>query len=1570
MEESAEKPAEQTAPTQASQKRRSPLRRAWRVTWIALTSLLLLVVALVGSLYIPGVLNAVAGWVLPSVEESTGMHIEVGDLRLRFPLRLSVSDALVTTPTVEGDTMLTLHRADATVRLLPLMRGRVKVSELTAESGMYQMGGRDSLYVRAELDTVAIGPVVAPFDFSKIDIDDARLHGANVTLVMGDSTSTTPPDTTATTPMLLTLRHASLEDVRFSMLMSNGAGATDTIGAAIDTYTLHDGQLLVADTIDLRARAMALRASSAIYGLQGAVPEPGLDMNSLQMSEIEIDLDSLQMHGSAMTVPLRRLHCRERSGLKLDASGTVVMDSTQVEARNFKLLTTYSTIHGDALMGLDSIAERCPVELNLWADVATEDVALAMPSLSVPLKALPRQVPLRLRAKLHGTLADLQIDSLGASMQRVFSLFGTGYVRDYTDPQKMVANVDMTGSIANSAPLDPYVKELGVKIPPLTLKAKASALRGNYAADIRGTTGSGRLALNGKYGGRAPNYEASVDLDSFPINAFMPDLGLGAVTASLRADGSGLDYRSPSTKVNLSMLLRRLNLAGRDPLTDISVDADYAQNRLNAQLHSGVDAADLDATLSAMLTRRETTWDLDASVRTLDLNLLALTDSMMNGSFDIASSGRIVGNADTIVATAAVRNLNWIQNGSLLMAPELTVDFTADPSQTDATLTNSDLQMHFNSPTPLNPLIDRFSRGADMLMSYLDKRMMLADTLQRELPQFTLDLTAGTNNLVSSFAAQQALKFQSLTMSLANDSVIHGDARLLNTFYGADIAIDTLKMDIGQRGDAITLHAYMDNRPGTFDEFAHVSLKGGMARNKALFYIEQRNIQDEIGYKLGVNFTVNDPEITVSFTPLDPIIAYKKWTFNEGNFVTVNPKTLHIDANLDADGEMGSCIEILSNHHHEHHTDGDEETEEHIEHTEAGNALAIKVHNFIIEDWLQLNPFSPDITGVISADVNLNYTDNDVSGNGTVNLRDITYGKERVGDFDLGLDLATNRSGVVNADVSLMVNGVKTITATGALNDSTKASPFLLDFSMIRLPLQVINPFLPQGMAKLSGMLNGKMEISGTITEPIFNGYINFDSAAVEVQMIGSSFRMSEEKVPVDSNLIHFNNYTIHGSNENPLYINGLVDMRRIAEPAIDLTMKARNMQVVNSKKRKGVDVYGKAFIDLDASYKAQGNITRINADLNVLPQTDVYYIVGTTTSEIGLQNTGDVVRFVNFSDTSAVAQADTIYDDSYITLITATLNVMQGSTVTVDLSSDGKNRAQIQGDGILNYSMSPSTPDGRLTGRFTINNGFARYSLPIVSEKKFDFTPGSYVAFNGELLNPQLNIEAVDEVKANVTREGENSRMVNFDVSVNVGGTLENMSVDFDMSTDDDATVQNELLSMSAEQRANQAMNLLLYGVYSGSSSSATANLSGNALYSFLTSQINSWAANSIKGVDLSFGMDQYSSTRDGQTSTATSYSYKVSKSLFNNRFKIVVGGNYSTDASSDENFSQNLVSDVSFEYLLNDAGSMYVRLFRHTGYESVLEGEITQTGAGFVLKRKLRTLSDIFRFNNSTGR
>jgi hypothetical protein len=337
------------------------------------------------------------------------------------------------------------------------------------------------------------------------------------------------------------------------------------------------------------------------------------------------------------------------------------------------------------------------------------------------------------------------------------------------------------------------------------------------------------------------------------------------------------------------------------------------------------------------------------------------------------------------------------------------------------------------------------------------------------------------------------------------------------------------------------------------------------------------------------------------------------------------------------------------------------------------------------------------------------------------------------------------------------------------------------------------------------------------------------------------------------------------------------------------------------------------------------------------------------------------MVKFVNFNDTTTVEKADTIAAQGMMMSLDARLTVSSGTTVGIDLSSSGKDRVQLQSSGTLNYNLD-YMGDERFTGRLDLSDGYARYNIPVMGEKMFNFNSGSYVVFNGDMMSPQLNISATDEIRASVT-SGSNSRMVNFDVGLGVTGTLTNMDVAFDLSCDDDITVANELKSMSAEQRANQAMNLLITGIYrSSDSQTSTSNVGTNALFSFIESQVNSWASSAIKGVDLSFGINQYDSSTDGTNSTSMSYCYRVSKSLFDDRFKIVVGGNYATDAEADENFAQNLIADISFEYLLNKTGTMYVKLFRHTGYESILEGEITQTGVGFVYKKKVQRLLDLF--------
>ena len=423
--------------------------------------------------------------------------------------------------------------------------------------------------------------------------------------------------------------------------------------------------------------------------------------------------------------------------------------------------------------------------------------------------------------------------------------------------------------------------------------------------------------------------------------------------------------------------------------------------------------------------------------------------------------------------------------------------------------------------------------------------------------------------------------------------------------------------------------------------------------------------------------------------------------------------------------------------------------------------------------------------------------------------------------------------------------------------------------------------------------------------------------------------------------------------------------MRSLSSPHLDLALKARNMQIVGTQKTRKSQVYGKAFIDLDAKARGSLQLLDIDAALELLPGTNVTYVMLDAISDITSRSNQDMVKFVNFNDTAAVAEADTVAAPSMLMNIDARLTVSTGTTVSVDLSADGKNKVQLQSAGTLNYTMD-YMDDQRFTGRLNLNGGFVRYSIPVMGEKMFSFNEGSYVVFNGDMMNPQLNIDATDNVRANVSQSGTNSRVVNFDVGLKVTGSLDEMNVVFDLACPDDITIANELKSMTPEQRANQAMNLLITGIYraGGTQTISSGNAGTNALFSFLESQLNSWASSAIKGVDLSFGINQYDKTVDGTNTTSMSYSYRVSKSLFDDRFKIVVGGNYATDAEADENFAQNLIADISFEYMLNKAGTMYVKLFRHTGYESILEGEITQTGVGFVYKKKIQRLGDIFNF------
>lgn len=606
--------------------------------------------------------------------------------------------------------------------------------------------------------------------------------------------------------------------------------------------------------------------------------------------------------------------------------------------------------------------------------------------------------------------------------------------------------------------------------------------------------------------------------------------------------------------------------------------------------------------------------------------------------------------------------------------------------------------------------------------------------------------------------------------------------------------------------------------------------------------------------------------------------------------------------------------------------------------------------------------FAPDMRGDLDAEMRVVYDNRRFKGSGTIALDNFFYEKTRVGNFNLDLDAGYGLDGNTDLTASMRINGEPALSAYAKLvPDGEAMKPDSVGLSLTRFPLKVADPFFGNSF-RLDGYLNGEMSLDGSFTKPVLNGYVAFDSVVANIPTFGVALNFREDRLVVRDNVVDIPNFKIFGTNNNPLIINGQINAGNFSNILFDLNAKATNMQLVNSDKRSKADLFGKLFVNLNSTVNGPMSRLNVDASLNILSATDVTYRLNMDPAELTTHSDQEVVRFVNFNDTTQVAQNDSVVESPLNMRINADLVISPGARIEVLLSNTGTDKVELSPSARLNYFQN-YMGDMTMNGTLTLGQGFARYSIPVIGEKMFDFNPASTIVWNGSIMDPILNISATDEIKANVTENG-NSRLVNFLVTARITNTLKNLKAVFDLSTNDDLSLQNELQSMSPDQRQTQALNLLLYGQYMGQNTKANV-ASGNMLYSYLESQLNKWAANNIRGVDLTFGVNQYDKTTNGVTNTETSYSYQVSKSLFNNRFKILVGGNYSTDAA-DNDIAENLVSDVAFEYILKQTQTMdmSVKLFRHIGYESILEGEITEMGGAFVYKRRLSNLRSFFRF------
>lgn len=1583
-EQLAPKSEQQTSATEQPSPKPRKRHRGLRIAAKVLMWLIILVLAIPVLLYLPPVQKFAIGIASNVVEKSTGMKIGIGEFRLSFPLDVNLKDVYVVEAT--GDTMVRAQSAIADVKLIPLFHLDVKLNRLQLVDGYYRMVSPDSsMIMRLNAGFLEVD------DKSSVDIrtmninlNDTKLRDGKLSLYMNvwkkkqDEEKT---DTAQSQPLRIKANNLDIENFEFgmSMLPTIDTLAVDLKHVALQKVNIdlgkNDVQWQLASISDgsfeyitptpeyikthpappstpstgppmsIMGDSIAVDKLKVLYAVKGAKPKPGFDAGYLQLSDVSIGMRGFFNESSTVEIPLTRLKARERCGLAiLEGSGMVGIDSVGLQLSNLKILTAFSRLEATAKLPFAAMAMDMNTAMDVRARgrIGLPDIEAFMPDVKQFTRLVPARKPLDFDIAASGTLANIDIPRLYAEMPGVVRLKAQGHLRNPLDVNKLKGNLTFDGALSDPALADKFVAA-DFKIPAFTISGTAEADGLSYGADFKLLSDAGNVAAKGHVALTPETYVADIDATGIDVARFAPDLGIGHLSASVKAKGRGFNPLSGTAVTDAIVDIHSIEYNRRD-LRDIHISAVLSNaGDLQLQASSPNPGLDFDIEGAGSIHPDDYTFDINAWLRDVDLQALGLSETVCGGSGNILVSGYASPNKWLYDVNLDVSDLDWhLPEQDIILPNGVQAYVKSDLLSTIVQVNSLETYLDFTAQAGLQRVIDSFTSVADLAMRQVEEKNVVIEKLSGQLPEFCLKLNASGNGLLQQLLAPSGISLDSISADIDKDSILVGNVKALQ-LASSDLTLDTLTLDIKERGELLDYKLHLGNRPGTLDEFAQVNLNGYLGNNRVSAFLNQWNIKHEQGYRIGLTAALADSVVTAHITPLKSTIGYMPWQFNSDNFVDFNIYNRHIEANLMASSKESSILAKT-------------------QYTDAGNEeLLLNISNLHIEEFLGMWTMAPPVKGDLNADIHVEYADRRFTGSGSVGLENFFYDGTRVGDFDLALDAGYGFDSSTDVTAGLKINGYPAISAYANLREGANGfEPDSLGVSLTRFPLKLANPFLADNVV-LGGYLNGDMRMDGSFTSPRLNGNIAMDSVTARIPMFDATLRFGKDNLKVTDNVIDISNFDIFGANANPLSINGVIDAKKFNDINIDLKALANNFQLINSDRRSRGDLFGKVFLNLDAGVK--GPLKRLNIDgnVNLLGTTDATYRLNMEPAQLTAQTDEGVVKFVNFNDTTQVEKADSIVESPLNMRINAKLTISPGTQLEVLLSNNGTDKVQVNPTANLTYFQN-YMGDMNLNGTLTLGQGFARYSVPVIGEKMFNFDPNSTITWRGNVMNPVLNVTATDEVKANVT-SGNNSRLVNFLVTLHATNTLEQLAVAFDLSTNDDVSIQNELQSMSADQRQTQAMNLLLYGQYMGQNTKASA-ASGNFLYSFLESQLNSWAAKNIRGVDLSFGVNQYDKTSNGVTNTETSYSYQVSKSLFNNRFKILVGGNYSTDAADDD-IAENLVSDVAVEYILKQTQTtdMSVRLFRHNDYESILEGEITEMGAGFVLKRKLENLKTLFR-------
>lgn len=1515
MEEPRESIVPEKQPTSEAQSvpgKETLRRRSMKKRFIAaLLFVCVLLLSLPFTLYIPAVQDfacrKVVEWLNKSSDE---LEYRVGSVRIGFPFKLKVNEVMVL-DRQQGDTLVSMGSLSTGLDDLPIHQPYFVMNNLTIKNvtvDMTETLGIVGSLQELEVKRIEVDPSTQQIILGKVALEHPDLH-----VYVGPST----PDST----------------------QEESLGWYVTVAKAIVT----DGHL-------------------------------GLDISEesiLDLRQLEFEAEKILYNNGYVHAHLQHLSTKEGcSGLEVKELATAfLLDDNVVEACDIDLqLSNDARLQGDAALDLgmlDSLRTGW-AELHLQASIDSGNlIRLAAPYLpQLPQYWVDAMTSLTLEARLTPDsldLRNLQIDIPDYASLKVeaFSL------APFDDDNRTLAATLKGDLLRSDFLVSSFVAKPSDRIyrlpDSLAVEVEAAQQNSRFTAraDLR-QRGREVLSAEAKYDVKTDSYHLTSALQRLNVQDFASSLPVEEMTLHLQADGRHFAFPGKWTRLEANLQVDSLCYSLSDGVHErvygVVAEASLSGGNYVAEIHSEHPTAQLDTRLEGLYRKDSLTVSGHLDAPLLDLVHLPGGLSVEDmGQLSFCSSINAAYNwGDVAEGGIRIDSLRYHDGQTSHLFDNIILTLESRPGMLYADITGGDATLCLNTERGISEFPIIVTNISNELNRQLGEMRFDFTALQHSLPQGMLDFHMAQDNPFYPAINYFGYQFNSIDIATYNLYNLNMDAAIVG-FRNEDrtLDFDSIIAEIRpcpyrQKGDSLgeregyRLNAHAlhiaPKAHDTYDIHAH----GLLMPDSVLMDVSYVDGNYVTLYDASASLAIGNDTMTLRLEK-DPVLYAQPFTVNDDNYIRLmeyrgglEHKRTNTSAKVLMAGPRGMALDIYTRK---------------AKDREIGNQMMVRLQNLDLDYASKTVMWNGDVGGTLNMTMLADLYPDSLGAQLRSGIRSFHlggYGADTL-SFNGKMQMGHGRRDV---DGTLTIDSIVKLQLAAALADTVDMQVDIND-----LPLPLVNLYMPDDI-RLDGTASGQLNLQGkSFDQARIDASLSMHQATVGITDLDGLLRLPTDTVFVRNNRLNINDYHILGVNNRPLSLRGVVDMRKALDnPAIDLRISGENVQLADSRRLRLPDQYIYGRLPLTTDIRVRGTLSDLDVTgkLQVLSGTDLKYFL----QDDPLESTSKVdqlVEFVSFRqmDRALAHSAVRPLVDDVEEGISVELKIDIDRDVKVDayLPGEDNNHVAIVGGGPL---LMQCAPDGSLTmsGVYDVTSGTVDYKLPVLPmTKKFSILNNSFVSWNGkDPGSPSIDIKASENVRTTVSND-DGTRIVQFVVTIGITGTLDALDMTFTCAAPEDGSINAEIESMAEEERSKTALMLLVAQTYMGGSNNGSVGLgtANAALNSVLNRQMDQMLGSALKNTDVDLGIDTYNTDAGA---ARTDYSIKVSQRFLNDRFRATIGGRVSSGGGPAMGNGARL-GDMSLEWLIKKDGTHYLKLYRRYNYQSVLEGEVIESGVAYAQER-----------------